>query len=308
MIKNEYYFKSADKKTDIHVKEWIPEGKVEAILQICHGMVEHIGRYDTFASSFADKGILVVANDHLGHGLSVSEKEKYGYFADENGYMKVVEDMNTLRMKTQEQYPDIPYFILGHSMGSFLTRYYITKYGKGLSGAIIMGTGHMAPVITKTGMKLCTMIAKSKGWYYRSNFIDNMGVGGYNKKFGEKGGNEWLSRNTENCEKYKEDPLCGFVFTLNGYYNLFSCFNYVSKDKNIEKAPKDLPILFVSGDDDPVGSYGKGVTTVYEKFKKLKFKEVDMKLYKDDRHEILSELDRDKVYNDIYNWICEGKI
>jgi alpha-beta hydrolase superfamily lysophospholipase len=140
-MKKEFYFPSKDGITQIHALEWIPENAPKAILQIAHGMVEHIERYSNFAAYLAENGIYVTGHSHLGHGKSMISKEKMGYFASPNGNECVIEDIHSLRKLTQEKYPDVPYFLMGHSMGSFLTRQYLGMYADGLSGAIIMGTG-----------------------------------------------------------------------------------------------------------------------------------------------------------------------
>lgn len=306
MRREEFTYKSSDGRTNIRALKWIPDGEVVGILQIVHGMVEHIERYDEFASFMASNNYVVYGNDHLGHGKSVTSERNLGYFAKDNGNKKVITDIDSLRNIAQDEYKDIPYYILGHSMGSFLTRQYIIEYGKGISGAVVMGTGYKPSIITLMGMLMCSTIAKFKGWYHRSDFINNMGMGGYNKKFGEKDGKEWLSKNNDNVKRNLKDPLCNFQFTLNGYYNLFKGLNIVCKKENIDKMPKDLPVYFVSGDDDPVGDYGKSVNKVYELFMNAGMKNLSIKLYEGDRHEILNEDDRQVVFTDILNFIKEN--
>lgn len=308
MKKREFTFKSNDGITDIHVISWEPEGKPVGILQLVHGMVEFVDRYDPVATFLAEKGWLVIGNDHLGHGKSVTSDEKHGYFAEKDGDFTVVADLHTLRQMTEKEYPDVPYFFLGHSMGSFLTRQYICLHGEGLKGVVIVGTGFKPTMVTNLGMTICKTIAKSKGWMHRSDFVNNMGIGGYNKKFGEAGGKEWLSRNEENVKKNLAEPLCNFKFTLNGYYNLFHSLNYVCTLENVKNVPKDLPILFLAGSDDPVGDFTKGVDQAYELMKKAGVKKVDKKFYPEDRHEILLEVDKELVFNDLYTWLTEGKI
>lgn len=298
-MKQEFYFPSKDGVTQIHAVEWIPEGEVIAILQICHGMVEHIERYDDFARFLAKNGIYVVGHDHLGHGKSVTSKEKMGFFHDKDGNACVIGDIHQLRESTQKKYPDIPYFMLGHSMGSFLLRQYLGQYSRGLAGAIVMGTGDQPGIVLGAGKFVCKTIAAFKGWTHRSNFVNNLAVGGYEKKMGRA----WLSKNVANVEKYKKDPLSGFVFTLNGYYHMFDGMSKMNKSEKQGKAEKSLPIFFVSGDEDPVGNCGKGVTTVFNKYKKQGYQDVEIKLYNGDRHEILKEDDKDVVFQDIFNWI-----
>lgn len=303
-MKNNFYYTSKDNTTQIHAIEWIPSGEVKAVLQISHGMVEYIDRYDEFASFLNQHGYYVVGQDHLGHGESVQSDNYHGFFHDVDGNECVVGDIHTLRQMTLEKYPDVPYFLLGHSMGSFLTRQYIKMHGEGLSGAIIMGTGNQPPALVKLGKTLCKIVAGIKGWNYRSQFINNMAFGGYNKKFTPaRTSVDWLSRNEENVDKYIQDPWCTFIFTVNGYYHMFRGMEQLTKEENFNKIPKSLPIFFVAGQDDPVGNFGKGVESVCQKYRNGGIQDVSIKLYKDDRHEILNETDRFDVYEDIYQWL-----
>ena len=302
-MKQEFYFSSRDGETQIHAVEWIPEGEVKAILQICHGMVEHIERYHSFASWLAQKGIYVVGNDHLGHGKSVTSSEKLGFFHDGDGNACVIADIQQLRVQTEKKYPNFPYFMLGHSMGSFLLRQYLGFYSGGLAGAIIMGTGEQPDLVLGAGKLVCKMIAAFKGWNHRSSFVNSLAVGGYEKKMGKA----WLSKNVENVEKYAKDPLSGFVFTVNAYYHMFDGMSKMNKQEKEEKTGKSLPIFFVAGSEDPVGNCGKGVQNIYNKYKKSGYQDVELKLYEGDRHEILKEDDRDVVYQDILNWIEKRK-
>lgn len=303
MKKMYFAYPSNDGLTKIHGICWVPEGKVNAVLQIAHGMVEFIDRYDEFARYLTEKGILVVGNDHLGHGDSVRSEEYWGYFAKKDGNTILLKDMNRLRKIVQKKYPNAPYFMLGHSMGSFLMRQYLCVYGEGLAGAVIMGTGYQPGLITELGMLVCKGIALFRGWHHRSALVDGMAFGSYNKKFGKATGKEWLSRNPQNVECYVNEKRCNFRFTLNGYYNLFYSIHSLGNREYLECMPKELPVFFVAGEEDPVGQYGKGVQIVFEQFVDLGIKDVECKLYAEDRHEILNELDREDVYKDIYGWI-----
>lgn len=303
-MKNNFYYKSKDNETQIHAIEWIPDGEVTAVLQISHGMVEYIDRYDEFAGYLCERGYYVVGQDHLGHGESVQSEEYHGYFHDGDGNECVIGDIHELRQMTQKKYPDIPYFLLGHSMGSFLTRQYIKMHGEGLSGVIIMGTGNQPLALIKLGKTLCKIVAGIKGWNYRSRFVNNMAFGGYNKKFTPaRTPVDWISRNEDNINKYVKDPWCTFVFTLNGYYHMFRGMEQLAKKENFNKIPKSLPVFFVAGQDDPVGNFGKGVERVYQKYRDGGIQDVSIKLYKDDRHEILNETDRSDIYEDLYQWL-----
>lgn len=298
-MKREFYYPSRDGVTKIHAIEWIPEGEVTAVLQMCHGMVEYIDRYHEFADFLTKHGVYVVGHDHLGHGKSVVSQEKLGFFHETDGNAYVIADIQQLRMQTAKKYPGVPYFIMGHSMGSFLVRQYLGLYSGGLSGAIIMGTGEQPSLVVNAGKLVCKIIAAIKGWDYRSKFVNNLAVGAYEKKMGAA----WLSKNPENVKKYHEDPLCGFVFTVNAYYHMFSGIAKMNQQEKEGKAAKSLPLLFVAGKDDPVGNYGKGVENVYNKYKKCGYQDVQLKLYEEDRHEILNEEDKDVVFQDILAWL-----
>ena len=304
-VKREFTFASADGRTKIHGVEWRPEqGKPVAVLQIFHGMVEYIERYEEFASYLTDRGFLVIGNDHLGHGRSIVKKEDWGYFAEENGNEIVLQDLRRLHQKTAKRYPDLPYFILGHSMGSFLLRQYLCRYGDELDGAIIMGTGSQPLAALRFGQKLCRCMAKLRGWRYRWPFVDNLAFGGYNKHFQPaRTDKDWLSRDERMVDAYLKDERCTFLFTLNGYYNLFRSIEDASRPENLQKMPKDLPVLFASGSADPVGNFGKGVEQVRKSFQAAGMEDVTWILYENDRHEILNETDRATIYKDLYAWL-----
>ena len=304
-MKKEFNFLSKDNKTNIQAFEYIPEKKVKAVLQISHGMVEFIDRYDDFASYLNSKGILVVGNDHLGHGGSVDSEAQWGYFG-ENGNEILLEDMHSLQRIIKEKYPDVPYFLLGHSMGSFYARQYICLHGDKLSGAIIMGTGMEPLFVLRIGMFMCRFIGLFKGEKYRSEFVNNMAFGSYNSKFEPaRTKMDWLTKDEKIVDWYLNEPRCTFVFTLNGYYNMFKGITRLYDKKLLDSIPKDLPLFFVSGKDDPVGTYGKEVIKSVDSLKSVGLKDIRMKLYENDRHEILNELDKETVYEDIYNWMIE---
>ena len=305
MKKNEFRFPSSSGTVDIRSMEYVPEGKIIAVLQIAHGMVEFIDRYENFAAFLASKGILVVGNDHIGHGGSVKSEEDWGYFG-ENGNRILLDDMHELTRLTKEKYPNLPYFLLGHSMGSFYARQYLGEFGNELDGAIIMGTGLEPLFVVKGGMFLCKLIALFKGWRYRSNFVNQVAFGSYGKKFEPlRTRADWLSKDEALVVWYINEPRCSFLFTLNAYYSMFEGIARLHDKKLLEKVPKDLPIFFVSGEDDPVGSFGKEVVYSVETLKEVGVKNIDLKLYPNDRHEILNETDKETVYADLYEWLMK---
>ena len=305
-MKREFTFLSEDQKTKIHAIEWIPDAEIRGVLQICHGMVEYIDRYHDFAEFMVSKGYYVVGHDHLGHGQSVTSQDRLGFFAEKDGNACVLADIHQLRLLTAEKYPEVPYVMMGHSMGSFLLRQYLGNYAEGLDGAIIMGTGQQPGILLGAGRFLCRMIAGIKGWNHRSKFINNMAIGGYNKRFEKENcPAAWLSKDVERTMKYAADPLCTYMFTVNAYYNMFSGMAMMNKQERVGKFRKELPLLLVSGQDDPVGNFGKSVEELHCFYKKRGIENVQLKLYKEDRHEILNELDKEVVYEDVYNWIKE---
>lgn len=306
MIKREFTFPSTDGRTKIHGIEWIPEQEAKAILQICHGMVEYIDRYNDFAVYLAERGIYVVGHDHLGHGQSVNSKGEYGYFPQPDGNKCVIGDIHKLRQMTGEKYPNVPYFMLGHSMGSFLLRQYLTMHSKGLAGAVVMGTGHQPRVILQAGQMVCKITAMFKGWKHRSQFVNNLSFGSYNKKFEPaETPKDWITSYKPIRDKYVKDPLTSFTFTVGGYYQMFEGMKVLDTKGSVDKIRKDIPVFFVAGADDPVGDFGKGVQRIYEKYKTAGIKDVRIKLYENDRHEILNETDRVEVYEDLYQWIVD---
>ena len=308
-MKDEFYFPSKDGNTEIHTIEWKPEGEVKAVIQLCHGMVEYMDRYDEFAEYLCSRGFYVVGNDHLGHGKSVQSKSEYGFFHEKYGNACVLADMHTLRQRTMKKYPDVPYFMLGHSMGSIMLRQYIQMYGNGLSGAILMGVVQEQPrAVLLTAQRLCRVMAVFRGWHYRSKLVDQMVVGEFNNKFKPaRTRADWVTSDNERLDAYVADPLCSFRFTVNAYYHMFGGMLNMEKKESVFMIPKTLPILMAAGTEDPVGGYGKGVRKIYEKYKEAGIRDVTLQLYAGDRHELLNEKDRQQVYHDMSEWL-ESKI
>lgn len=307
-----FTYPSRNGKTQIHAIKWMPdEGGCKAVLQLAHGMTEHIERYAGFAEYLTDRGFAVVGNDHLGHGESVNSYEEWGYFSEENPSDTVIEDMHKLREITGKASPEKPYFILGHSMGSYLLRKYISVYPEEkLAGIIVTGTGSVPDGTAKLAIGITKFLAKFKGWDYRSNFIKNLSYDKYYKQFdltGKDPENSWLTRDAEIVTKYYAEPKCTYTFTLNGYLGLFEAVRFDNQQDNINKIPKELPVLIMSGAKDPVGGLGTGVTRVYEQYKAAGLQNLSFKLYEDARHEILNEINREEVYKDITEWLEENK-
>ena len=305
-MKEEYYFPSADDITQIHVCEWRPEGVPKAVLQIAHGMNEYIERYTDFAEVLSARGVLVVGNDHLGHGRSVSDENAYGYFSENTGPDDVLSDMHILRTRTQERFPDVPYFFLGQGMGSVFVRCYLTRRSEGLAGAIIMGTFTAAPPAVTALKGLCRTIGGTRGWNHFSKTVNRAAVGGYNKDFKEPQTSvDWLSRDPANNKQFENDPMCSHPFTVNAYYAVYDALEQAEKPRLMENIDKDLPIFLVSGEEDPAGNRGKDIPRIAKWYQQEDIREVEYKLYKGDRHDILHELDRHQVYADLEKWIFD---
>lgn len=305
IYKKHTYFKSTDKIHRIHTIIWQPEDtEIRGILQIAHGMVEYIDRYDGFARFLCQQGIMVVGNDHLGHGDSVNHEDEWGYVSETQGANRIVCDMYKLMRHMQKRHPGVPYFILGHSMGSFLTRKFLMLHGECVQGAVIMGTGYHSGIEASLGKALTQMLGKLKGKTFRSKLINNMAFGSYNRSFTPaRTPYDWLTKDEAMVDAYMLEPACTFTFTVNGYESLFDTLIYIQNPKHLEKLPKNLPVFFVSGSHDPVGNFGKGVEKVYNQFIALGMTDVSLKLFDDDRHEILNESDKEQVYEAIYQWI-----
>ena len=296
MMKQEFYLPSLDGEHRLHCIRWVPEGQPRAVLQLVHGMAEHIGRYDEFGYFLASQGIEVVGHSHLGHGLTAKNEEELGWFGGPDGNLLLIGDIHQLRERSQR--PGIPYFILGHSRGSFLTRQYLTLHGEGLSGAVIMGTADMPGPVVRAARTVSRILAAVKGWQHRSALVSMMVTDGFAKKYGPG----WLSKNPENVKAYAEDPFCGFRFTLNGYYNMFLGLDRAIRAERGGGMPKAYPILFTAGAEDPVGNNGKGVRALFSRYRKFGAN-ASIKLYPGDRHEILQESDRQQIFEDILQWM-----
>ena len=310
MIKNDFTFLSSDQRTSIHYIMCSPQdGKFNRILQMIHGMLEYIERYLPFFEYLTSKGFLVVGHDHLGHGQSINSKEDLGYFGEPNPNALIIRDIHTLRSIIQSKYPNLPYFMAGHSMGSYLLREYISLSGDGLAGAIIIGTGYESPCKSLMGINVCKIISCCKGIRHRSSFVKKLCLesGPYKKYDLTKTDpyNSWITSDPEMAKKYNEDQNMKFDFTLNGYIGLIEATKFSCEENYVDKIRKNLPILLTSGDCDPVGNNGKGVEKVYKLMKSVGILDVTMKLFENDRHEILNEINRIEVFEYISNWLDE---
>lgn len=307
MRKEEFYFDSRDNQSKIHAVRYLPDSEnVVGIVQIIHGMSEYVERYEGFAHFLTDRSLAVVGEDHLGHGKSVGEGQIRGYICKQDPATVVVRDSHRLKKLTQEMYPGVPYIIAGHSMGSFMLRNYISRYGTGIDGAIIMGTGMQSWGLLTVSKITAAFQKRLFGERHISKLIYRGAFGSYNKKIANpKTMVDWITKDTEIIENYIADDDCGFPFTVNGFQTLFELISRAKKKENIKNIPKELPILMISGGDDPVGEYGKAVKRAYNSLTQAGVKNVTMKLYEADRHELLNETNKEQVMEDIYAWIAK---
>ena len=276
------------------------QGKPRAVVQLVHGMVEHIHRYEATAERLSKAGFAVVGHTHLGHGALAETK---GYFAPKDGWDALLEDTHSLRVLTQREYPGLPYFLLGHSMGSCVVRTYCLKHEKGLAGVILSGTGHFDKPIVAAG-KLIADIQCAVGMEKKpSELLKKISFGGYLKGIEDvQTGNEWISRDREAVARYSADPLCGFTFTAGAYRDMFTGLSRLYPEK-LGAMYKDIPVYLFAGDKDPVGAQGAGVAKVADEIRKAGVTDVEVKLYPGGRHEMFNELNREEAWDDLIQWI-----
>lgn len=305
-MKEEFVFNSSTGK-EVSARKWkqAEEGEYKAVVQLVHGMQEHIDCYDRFAKFLVSKGYLVVGHDHLGHGKTAKKEEEIGFFASSNGWNHLAEDVHLLQNIVKKQYPNIPYFIMGHSMGSLVVRTYLTQYQDQIDGVILQGTSGQKYGL-HSGVVLIETMKLFYGEKYRSDFVQGLIVGGFNRKIkGAKTESDWISRDEETVQNYLADPLCGKNFTLQAFEDLLKGSIYLSKQENINKTQK-VPILMISGDKDPVGGNAKGVLRAYEMLRKSGNEKVRIRLMKEARHDLLNETNREEVYEIIEKWLEEN--
>lgn len=306
MVRNEFTFPSADGKTDIHAVEWLPEETPRAVLQISHGVAEYILRYEPLAEYLTARGIAAAGHDHLGHGGSVAPGGARLYFGPKGSWNWVVDDIYTRYGLLKKRFPDIPLFLLGHSMGSFLARTYLIRYPGTVDGAILMGTGQMSPALISGGRAVAALERRKVGEDQCSPLVDKLAFGAYNKRFApNRTGFDWLSLDTENVDRYIADPLCGGSASIGLFREMLGGLRFISRPENLKKMNANTPVLFISGGMDPVGDCGKGVQRACRSFQRAGARDVSIRLYPELRHEILNEACREDIFRDLYLWLTE---
>lgn len=291
----------------IHAYCWKPEEKPKAIIQIIHGIAEHVARYDHFARYLNQLGYLVVADDHMGHGQSISEEVPQGYFA--GGWDAAVEDCCRLMEKTMAEFPGVPYILFGHSMGSFLARSVLIKRpDSGITAAIICGSAWMPGAVIQGGRLISGLLNHGESARKPSTLLQKVMFSGYDKRINPvRTPCDWLTRDDAVVDAYMADPLCGFAPTPALANAMMNGLLYIQNTANLKCMKKDLPVHFIAGAEDPVGGYGEGVRKAAQMFIRSGMKQVSVKLYPDCRHEIHNELNKDEVYADVAAWIA-GKL
>jgi len=297
-----FEFESVDGKK-IYVKKWMPETTAKGVLQISHGMAEHVERYNEFAEYLTNNGFIVYANDHRGHGQT-AEPDKLGFFTSKNGWKLVIDDVRKLSEIIKEQNPDLPLFLLGHSMGSLIARANVMMCKPIIDGVIFSGTSAAGGAIVGVGKMISSFQGLFKGKTKPSKLMTGMTFKGYNDPFKPtKTPFDWLSSDYDRNKNYWDDKFCGFVCPNRFFFDLLSVIQYINKPQNIKNIPVDLPIYFYSGAMDPVGQFGKDVPIIYNKYKDLGVKDIKIKLYDGGRHEMLNETNRQEVYADVLEWL-----
>ena len=289
----------------IQAYQWMPEAEPTAVIQIVHGITDHAERYDQVARYLNRKGYLVVAEDHMGHGKTASLGSTKGYF--DGGWEAAVEDVCQLMHQTREQYPDLPYILLGQSMGSFLVRTILCKYpDMGISGAVLCGTAWMPDAVVKSGKAAAEAVCLLRGERNPSPLLRKLMFGGYNRRVERRRtSHDWLTRDSVIVDAYVADPMCNFPASAGLVRDMLGGILYNQNAEHLARMRKDLPVLFIAGGDDPVGNYGQGVRASAEAFQSAGMEQVEVRIYPLGRHEMLNEINRAEVFRTVNIWIRE---
>lgn len=283
---------------------FLPVGiQPRGIVQISHGMCEYFTRYTFFAKYLCSQGFIVCGNDHLGHGSSVPPCGALGFFGHHDGWNVLVEDVFSLTKIMKKRWPELPYFLLGHSMGSMISRLYVSRYGDQISGCILSGSPSANPA-AGFGIQMANSVIRSHGPMYRSSKLSHLVFKHYTSRIKNcQSSFDWLTRDRSIVALYQSDAKCNFIFTAAGFRDLFTLVQNCNRLNNIRETPKNLPLLFISGDADPVGSYGNGVKKIAAAYRAAGCRNTDVIFYKGARHEILNELNKEEIFADISDWL-----
>ncbi len=303
-LKSKHTFLSSNGKQEVTYYVYTPKDTIpRGVVQLSHGMTEYVERYEDFAEFLCKYGFVFCGNDHLGHGNTARTADDYGYFSEGRGLQYLCRDVRRLTLLMKKQYRHLPYFLLGHSMGSFIARAYTIRYKNAIDGLILSGSGEATPAV-HIGVRIADDIIKRKGPRYRSNLFKDLVYRSYRTPLNEnQTAFDWLSRDPQIVRDYTADEKCTFLFTSSAVKELFLMLNYVSSRNWYRKFPKQLPVYIFSGDRDPVGQYGLAVKAIEKKLREQQVKDVTVNLYAGARHEILNEINREEVYRDLLHWL-----
>lgn len=304
MQTKDFSFKSATGVCEIHGRQFLPQTQAKAAVAIHHGMAEHMERYTDFITYLTSNGVAVFMHDMANHGFSNQNRAELGFFGKKDGWLGLIKDYKTVFECMRKAYPAVKHIAFGHSMGSFIVRCFDARYPELSSASVYMGTGGTNDA-AGIGIKVADLIAHIKGAHHRSEFMDKLAFGKYNVKFEKRTSYDWLTRDQAIVDQYIADPLCGYLFTIKGMADLLHLNTAANSDEWYEKVRKDLPILLISGAEDPVGEYAKGIDEVYNKLLQSGHTAVEEKLYPECRHEVLNELNKEEVYEDLYSFIMK---
>lgn len=304
MQTKDFSFKSATGVCEIHGRQFLPQTQAKAAVAIHHGMAEHMERYTDFITYLTSNGVAVFMHDMANHGFSNQNRAELGFFGKKDGWLGLIKDYKTVFECMRKAYPAVKHIAFGHSMGSFIVRCFDARYPELSSASVYMGTGGTNDA-AGIGIKVADLIAHIKGAHHRSEFMDKLAFGKYNVKFEKRTSYDWLTRDQAIVDQYIADPLCGYLFTIKGMADLLHLNTAANSDEWYQKVRKDLPILLISGAEDPVGEYAKGIDEVYNKLLQSGHTAVEEKLYPECRHEVLNELNKEEVYEDIYSFIMK---
>ena len=297
-------FLSSDGKHPIYYREYVPTGEPRGILQLAHGISEHIGRYDAFARAFCEKGYIVVGNDHLGHGRSVGEEGIFGWAGENGGWETMVGDIHALHKLVRSEHPGLPCYLFGHSMGSFLARAHIIRFRGSLDGVILCGTGQQNPRLLSGALDALRVLCRTRGSRTPATRIYEVFERRNNRGFpNARTSRDWLNRDADAVDAFINDPLRFATPTVGLLRDLVGGEIFIEKSRNLERMTKELPVYFISGDKDPIGENGKGIIRAYKAFLRAGMKDVTMKLYPDARHELWNEENREEVFQDVLAWM-----
>lgn len=299
-----FSFPSSDGVHTVHAVEWTPDGPPRAVVQLVHGISEHMGRYDHFARYLAGHGFAVCGHDHLGHGHTAAGPEEYGFLGEKNGWDHLARDVRALSDAERARFPEVPWFLMGHSMGSFVARTCLIRWPELADGCILSGTGQERAPLVAFGKAVSSLLCALRGPNTRSGLVTSLSLGAYNRQFRpNRTDSDWISRDEAVVDAYCADPLCQFVPTVGMFRDMMGGLQFIGRPANLTRMDPETPVLFFSGDHDPVGSNGRGVERVAALFRAAGVRDVTLRLYPGGRHEMLNECNREEVYADVLAWL-----